>query len=84
MSWRRQKISIRINSMKYGRNSQRYLRQTLALFFIVSLVPALVVAAVWYVNGQNGNDVMLDLRAYVLPIMVLGILPAIILSFLFR
>jgi two-component system sensor histidine kinase VicK len=69
--------------MRYGRNSQRYLRQTLALFFIVSLIPALVVAAIWYVNGQDGNSMILDLRSYVLPVMVLGVLPAMVLSLIF-
>ncbi|HUD11403.1 MAG TPA: ATP-binding protein [Candidatus Saccharimonadia bacterium] len=64
-------------------NSSRYLRKSLALFFIVSLIPALVVAAVWYVNTENGDRAILDLQTYVLPIMVLGILPAIILSLIF-
>jgi len=63
--------------------SQRYLRQSLALFFIVSLIPALVVAAIWYVNSLTGSTPDLDFEVYVLPIMILGILPAIILSFLF-
>jgi PAS domain S-box-containing protein len=63
--------------------STRYLRQSLALFFIVSLIPALVVAAVWYENSQTGGRSLLEFQAYVLPIMILGILPAIILSFLF-
>jgi two-component system sensor histidine kinase VicK len=69
--------------MKYGRNSEHYLRQTLALFFIVSLVPALVVAAIWYLNTAGSNSLVLDFRSYVLPVMVLGVLPAMILSFLF-
>lgn len=61
----------------------RFIRQTLALFFIVSLVPALVVAAIWYVNAQTNNNITLDFRSYILPVMTLGILPAIVLSFAF-
>jgi PAS domain S-box-containing protein len=61
----------------------RFIRQSLALFFIVSLVPALVVAAIWYVNAQTNDRVVLDFQSYVLPVMTLGVLPAIILSFIF-
>ncbi len=61
----------------------RFLRQTLALFFIVSLIPALVVAAIWYLNTQNGDHNILDFTSYVLPVMVLGVLPAMALSFAF-
>lgn len=61
----------------------RFIRQSLALFFIVSLVPALVVAAIWYVNAQTNNNVVLDFQSYILPVMTLGVLPAIILSFIF-
>jgi two-component system sensor histidine kinase VicK len=63
--------------------SSRYYRQSLALFFIVSLIPALVVAAIWYGNSDSGGSVALDFQSYILPIMVLGIFPAIILSFVF-
>jgi PAS domain S-box-containing protein len=63
--------------------SSKYLRQSLALFFIVSLIPALVVAAVWYVNSLTDQQATLNFEIYVLPIMILGILPAIILSFIF-
>lgn len=62
----------------------RYIRQSLALFFIISLIPALVVAAIWYVNSQTSSDrLVIDFQAYVLPVMILGVLPAIILSFIF-
>ncbi|MDB5178748.1 MAG: multi-sensor signal transduction histidine kinase [Patescibacteria group bacterium] len=61
----------------------RFSRQSLALFFIVSLIPALVVAAIWYVNSQTTTRQILDFQSYVLPVMVLGVLPALILSFIF-
>jgi PAS domain S-box-containing protein len=62
----------------------QYIRQSLALFFIISLIPALVVAAIWYLNNQTSSDhLVLDFQAYVLPVMILGVLPAIILSFIF-
>jgi formate hydrogenlyase subunit 3/multisubunit Na+/H+ antiporter MnhD subunit len=37
-------------------------RQTLALFFIVSVIPALIVGAVWYVYTQTAtlNFLFLD------------------------
>ncbi len=61
----------------------RFIRQSLALFFIVSLIPALVVAAIWYLNSQTSGRTVLDFQSYVLPVMTLGVLPAIILSFAF-
>lgn len=63
--------------------STRYLRQSLALFFIVTLIPALVVAAIWYLNAQTGTALELNFQSYVLPVMILGVLPALILSFVF-
>lgn len=63
----------------------RFKNKSLALFFIVSLVPALVVAAVWYVNAmtQGLESVELDFQTYVVPVFFLGILPALVLSFAF-
>jgi two-component system phosphate regulon sensor histidine kinase PhoR len=63
----------------------QFRRQSLALFFIVTLIPALVVAAIWYVNVQTGDGgpQVLDFETYVLPVIVLGILPAMALSFAF-
>jgi len=66
-----------------GMKSTRYLRQSLALFFIVTLIPALVVAAVWYLNTQAGAAFELNFQSYVLPVMIVGVLPALILSFIF-
>jgi PAS domain S-box-containing protein len=63
--------------------SNRFIRQSLSLFFIISLMPALVVAAIWYLNAQEGTRTLLDFSSYVLPVMILGVLPAIILSFIF-
>jgi PAS domain S-box-containing protein len=65
--------------------SAQFRRQSLALFFIVTLIPALVVAAIWYVNVQtgDGSPQILDFQTYVLPVIVLGILPAMALSFAF-
>jgi PAS domain S-box-containing protein len=60
-------------------------RQVLGLFFIVSIVPALVVGAVWYVYTQTSqlNFLFLDFRSFVLPVIMVGLIPAIILSYLF-
>lgn len=65
--------------------SARFKRQTLALFFIVSLVPALIVGAVWYVYTQTAtlNFLYLDFNAFVLPVIMVGVIPAVILSFAF-
>ena len=64
---------------------QRFKRQSLALFFIVSLIPALVVAAIWYVNAQwvGGEPLILDFQAFVLPVILLGVIPAMVVSYLF-
>ena len=69
--------------MRISQQPDRFNRQSLALFFIISLIPALVVAAVWYLNSQGENRQVLDFQSYVLPVMILGVLPAIILSFVF-
>src|SRR6266568_5099467 len=62
----------------------RFKQQTLALFFIISLVPALVVAAIWYLNVATGSPQLnLNISLFVIPIILLGLLPALILSFLF-
>jgi PAS domain S-box-containing protein len=58
--------------------SNRFKRQTLALFFVVSAVPALIVGAVWYVYTQSTT-----LNFLFLPVIMVGILPAVILSFIF-
>jgi len=81
MHWPPYRQSIRIINMK--ERPSRFSRQSLALFFIISLIPALVVAAVWYLNAQTGSRLELDFQSYVLPVMILGVLPALILSFLF-
>ncbi|HVQ44890.1 MAG TPA: ATP-binding protein [Candidatus Saccharimonadia bacterium] len=65
--------------------SERFKRRTLALFFIVSLVPALIVGAVWYVYTQSAtlNFLFLDFNTFVLPVIMVGVIPAVILSFIF-
>ncbi len=65
--------------------STRFKRQTLALFFIVSLVPALVVAAIWYVDTQLGdtNSLIVDIHSFILPVFLIGVVPALLLSFAF-
>src|SRR5215469_8393549 len=67
--------------MKYD----RFKSQVLALFFIVSITPALVVGAVWYVYTQTSqiNFLYLDFKSFVLPVIFIGILPAVFLSFFF-
>jgi PAS domain S-box-containing protein len=81
MNWRQPRSSIRIMDMR----SDRFKRQTLALFFIVSIVPALIVGAVWYVYSQNAsaNVLLVNLSSLVLPVIMVGVLPAVILSFIF-
>lgn len=66
-------------------SSSRFKRQTLALFFIVSMVPALLVAAIWYWLTQVSSSAMLevDVSHLVLPVFLIGLLPAIVLSFIF-
>jgi PAS domain S-box-containing protein len=63
----------------------KYKSQLLALFFIVSIVPALVVGAVWYFyqHIQPTNFLYLDYNDFVLPVIMIGIIPAVLLSFLF-
>ncbi len=65
--------------------ADRFKRQTLALFFITSIVPALIVGAVWYVYTQSTrlNFLFLDFKSFVLPVILVGVLPALILSFAF-
>jgi two-component system sensor histidine kinase VicK len=83
MNWRRRRISIRIIGMDL--RSNRFKRQTLALFFIVSIVPALIVGAVWYVSSQDTGpgQQFVNLSSFVLPVVMLGVLPALALSFVF-
>jgi two-component system phosphate regulon sensor histidine kinase PhoR len=66
-------------------NLDPFKRQVLALFFIVSAVPALVVGAVWYIYTQSSdlNFLFLDFRSFVLPVILVGIIPAVILSYVF-
>ena len=64
---------------------KQFKHQTLALFFIVSAIPALVVGAVWFVFIQNSstNFLYIDFNSFVLPVIMIGLLPAVILSYLF-
>ena len=66
-------------------SSVKYKRQTFALFFIVSIIPALLVAAIWYWLTQISNNSTLefDFTHLVLPVFLIGVLPAIVLSFIF-
>ncbi len=70
--------------MKHA-ESELFRRQTLALFFIVSIVPALIVGAVWYAYSQTTvlNFLILDFNSFVFPVIMVGIVPALILSFIF-
>ncbi|HEY6736221.1 MAG TPA: ATP-binding protein [Candidatus Saccharimonadia bacterium] len=65
--------------------ADQFRRQTLALFFIVSIVPALVVGAVWYLFTQTSrlNFLFLDFDSFVLPVILVGVIPAVTLSFVF-
>jgi PAS domain S-box-containing protein len=65
--------------------SPLFKRQTLALFFIVSLIPALVVGAIWYLQMRIGDAELLTItfRSFVLPVILIGVLPALALSFIF-
>ena len=51
----------------------------------MSVVPALIVGAVWYVYTQTAtlNFLFLDFNSFVLPVIMVGIIPAVILSFIF-
>ncbi len=72
-------------SMKSGLKAGRFMRQSLNLFFIVTLIPALVVAAIWYVNTQTNDSgvLILDFESLIVPVILLGVLPALFLSFAF-
>ncbi|HEY2004649.1 MAG TPA: ATP-binding protein [Candidatus Saccharimonadia bacterium] len=63
----------------------RFKSQVLALFFVVSIVPALVVGAVWYfyIQTSSTNFLFLDFKTFVLPVILIGLIPALFLSFLF-
>jgi len=62
-----------------------YKGETLSLFFIVSLTPALFVGAIWYGYSKSANteSIYLNFHSLVLPVMALGVLPAFLLSFFF-
>ena len=51
----------------------------------MSIIPALIVGAVWYVYTQTSslNFLFLDFNSFVLPVIMVGIIPAVILSFAF-
>jgi len=63
--------------------SDHFKRQVLFLFFIVSIVPALVVGAVWYFFSHHSDLQLLDFQSFVLPVIAVGLVPAVILSYLF-
>ena len=66
-------------------SKRSYKSETLSLFFIVSLVPALFVGAIWYgyTKSTHSDSIYLSFHSLVLPVMALGVLPAIALSFIF-
>jgi PAS domain S-box-containing protein len=63
----------------------KYKSQLLALFFIVSIVPALVVGAVWfyYTRVYPSDLLYVNYDSFILPIIIIGLIPAVLLSFLF-
>ncbi len=62
-----------------------YKGEALSLFFIVSLVPALFVGAIWYgyTKTTHVDEIYVNFHSLALPVMALAVLPAIVLSFLF-
>lgn len=59
-------------------------RQVLFLFFIVSLLPAMTVSALWYISTLDaGEATILSFGQFVAPVALTGLLPATILSFIF-
>jgi PAS domain S-box-containing protein len=65
--------------------SSRYKRKIRALFFIVSLVPALTASAIWYVvshNSISGTD-FVSYSFAIVPIVLVGVIPAALLSYAF-
>jgi two-component system, OmpR family, phosphate regulon sensor histidine kinase PhoR len=64
--------------------SEKFRRQALILFIAVGLFPALVVSALWYSVTRNtpGSEV-LGLGGIVVPIAIIGLMPAIILGIAF-
>lgn len=65
--------------------SSSYQRRTLALFFIVALVPALIVSAVWYAftQAETPGFSFFNLKDFILPSALLGLLPALLLAVTF-
>lgn len=51
---------------------------------MVAFVPALTVGAIWYAYTQNGGGALyVNLQSFIIPAMLAGILPALVLSFVF-
>jgi two-component system, OmpR family, phosphate regulon sensor histidine kinase PhoR len=57
-------------------------RQLLLLFFIVSLLPAMTVSALWYLSTADSPN-LLHFGQFITPSALTGLLPAMILSFIF-
>lgn len=66
-------------------SKRTYKDQTLGLFFILSLMPALFVGAIWYGYTRviDSHSLYIDVNSVIMPVMLLGILPAVFLSFIF-
>ncbi len=66
------------------RESEKFRRQAIVLFFAVGLFPALIVSSLWYVVTRNTpGSSLLGLGGIAVPIAILGLLPAIILGLIF-
>lgn len=65
--------------------SNRFQRRALYLFFVVSLVPALTVSLAWYLmtRGETPGGELVAIGAFLIPAAVYGLIPALILSFIF-
>lgn len=63
-------------------NPSWFKRQILFLFFIVSLLPAMTVSAIWYLNSGGEGDPV-NFGEFIAPAALTGLLPAMALSLVF-
>ena len=62
----------------------QFKRRALLLFLIVSLAPAMTVSALWYIYTRNiAGGSFINFGSFVVPIALLGLMPAIILAIIF-
>jgi PAS domain S-box-containing protein len=64
-------------------HSDHFKRQILLLFFVVAIVPALIVGTVFYLYLQHVHFAGLGFTSFTIPVIMVGLIPAVLLSYLF-